>query len=119
VQRDGFSLSSPRASKWYITSGFPTDDYIVHSNVHNDPNYQRYSKEVTSNNTHRFPANHSLNIRVDYRKQYKYFALNLYADVLNIYGNKNITREDFLAQSGENNEETLQAIPTFGFKLEF
>lgn len=107
------------ATKWYITSGFPADDYIIHSNVHNDPNYLRYSKEVTGNNTRRYQANHSLNIRVDYRKQFRYFALNLYADVLNIYGNKNITREDFLAQSGKLNEEALQAVPSIGFKLEF
>lgn len=32
-------------AKWLITSGLPTDDYIIHENVFNDPNVMRYPKK--------------------------------------------------------------------------
>jgi outer membrane receptor protein involved in Fe transport len=112
---DEWSLSA----KWYITSGYPADDYIIHSNVLDNTDKMRYSKEITKKAGSRLAANHSLNIRVDYRTQFKYFALTLYADVLNSYGYENITAEEFLPQSGESSREALEAIPTIGFSLEF
>lgn len=106
-------------AKWYITSGYPVDNYIINEDVLNNSEKLRYSKEVTEKNGHRLAANHSLNIRVDYRTQFDFFALNLYVDVLNVYGVKNVTREDFLEQSGLHHNETLQTVPTLGFRLEF
>lgn len=106
-------------AKWYITSGYPVDNYIINEDVLNNSNKLRCSKEVTEKNGHHLDPNHSLNIRVDYRTQFEFFALNLYVDVLNVYGAKNITREDFLPQSGQNYNETLQTVPTLGFRLEF
>jgi hypothetical protein len=106
------------AAKWYVSSGLPADDCVIHSNVLNDPNRLRYSQEITRRNGRRFPANHSLNIRVDYRTQFRYFALGVYVDILNVYGAGNISSEEFLPQSGKQHAEPLGVVPTFGFRLE-
>jgi hypothetical protein len=106
-------------AKWLITSGLPTDDYIIHENVFSDPNVIRYSEEIVRSNGHRFATNQSFDIRVDYRKQFKYVALSLYIDIWNVFGVKNITGEQFLPQSGKFARETLGMVPTFGFDLEF
>lgn len=107
------------AAKWYLASGAPTDNYVIYSNVHNDPEVMRYSKEVIDRNGRRFPTNHSLNLRIDYRIQFKYFAANLYLDIINLYDQKNISREDFIPQSGNHENEALGVLPSLGFRLEF
>jgi outer membrane receptor protein involved in Fe transport len=106
-------------AKWLITSGLPTDDYVIHADVFNDPNIVRYSEEVVKRNGHRFRTNQSFDVRVDYRKQFKYVALNLYLDIWNLFGTKNVASEKFLSQNGEFSSETLGMVPTFGFNIEF
>ena len=112
---DEWSLTA----KWLITSGLPTDDYIIHANVFNNPNVIRYSEEIVKQNGHRFEINQSFDVRVDYRKQFKYVALNLYLDIWNLFGTKNVASEVFLPQSGEFSSEPLGMVPTFGFNIEF
>lgn len=106
-------------AKWLVTSGLPTDDYSIHTNIFNDPNIMRYSAEIVRRNGHRFAANQSFDIRVDYRKQFKYVALSLYIDIWNLFGTKNVTSEEFLPQSGKFNSEIYGMVPSFGFNLEF
>jgi hypothetical protein len=106
-------------AKWLITSGLPTDDYVIHTDVFNNPNVVRYSEEIVKRNGHRFATNQSFDFRVDYRKQFKFVALNLYLDIWNLFGTKNVASEEFLPQSGEFSSETLGMVPTFGFNLEF
>ncbi|MBA4320966.1 MAG: hypothetical protein C0412_21455 [Flavobacterium sp.] len=106
-------------AKWYISSGYPADEFIIHSNVLSDLQKLRYSKEIVKKGGRFLPANHSLNIRTDYRAQFSFFAIDLYLDILNVYSAQNITREEFLPQTGLNNTESLGFMPTFGFKLEF
>ena len=107
------------SGRWYLSSGVITDSYKIYSDVHNNPNLMRYSKEITGNNDCRLHAAHSLNIRIDYRKQFDWFALITFLDIMNVYGNKNITREDFLPQTGKHSEEALETLPSFGIKVEF
>jgi hypothetical protein len=107
------------SAKYAITSGLPADDYVIHSDVFNNPNVLRYSEEIVKRNGHRFAPNQSLDVRVDYRKQFKFFALSLYLDIWNLLGVKNVTGEGFLPQSGELTSETLGMVPTLGFNLEF
>ncbi|MBN1397861.1 MAG: TonB-dependent receptor [Bacteroidetes bacterium] len=106
-------------AKWIITSGLPTDDYVIYENVLEDPNIIRYSAEMIRKNGHRFGLNQSFDVRVDYRKQFRHFALNLYIDIWNLFGTKNVTEEKFLPQSGEFSAEVLGTVPSFGFSLEF
>jgi hypothetical protein len=106
-------------AKWLISSGLPTDDYIVHPNVFDNPNIVRYSEEIIKRNGHRFSTNQSFDVRVDYRKQFKFIALSLYLDIWNLFGTKNVTGEEFLPQNGKFSSEALGMVPTFGFNLEF
>jgi len=106
-------------AKWIVTSGLPKDIYIIHSNVLENLNIMRYSEEIIKKNGHRFATNQNFDVRVDYRKQFKYFALSLYLDIWNLFGTENITSEEFLPQTGKFSSETLGMVPSFGFNLEF
>ena len=106
------------AAKWQYASGRPKDAYVIHPDVHHDPDYLRYSKEITANNADRLPASHSLNIRVDYRKQFRPFAVIAYLDILNVYGHLNVTEERFQERDGGIDEQGFEMMPTFGIKLE-
>lgn len=106
------------SAKWRYSSGRPKDAYIIHEDVHNDPDYLRYSKEITAKNADRLPAAHSLNIRVDYRKQLGRFAIISFIDILNVYSHLNVTDERFLEKSGENDPQGFEMLPTFGIRLE-
>jgi outer membrane receptor for ferrienterochelin and colicin len=106
-------------AKWMITSGLPTDDYIIHADVLNNPNVMRYSEEIVKRNGHRFALNQSFDVRMDYRKQFKYVALSLYIDIWNLFGKNNVTGEQFIPQNGEFTNEGMGMVPSFGFSLEF
>src|SRR5262249_3638414 len=41
------------SGKFRYAMGRPTDRYIVHANVFNDPSYARYSQEITGKNAER------------------------------------------------------------------
>ncbi len=107
-------------TKWKYASGRPSDEFIIYKDVHNNPNRVRYAKAITSENTSRFDAFHSLNFRVDYRHQfYENLAITAFIDLLNVYGNNNYYREEFNEFNGKNEGEGLQFLPTIGFKLEY
>ena len=107
------------SAKWKYATGRPVDDYIVHSDVFNDPDYLRYSQEFTSNNSKRLPDTHSLNFRVDYRKQFSSkLALIAYIDLMNVYGRENPYDEKFLEKSGKTEIQGLESVPVIGLKLE-
>ena len=41
------------AAKWRYATGRPTDVFIVHEDVFSDPDFRRFSKEITTNNADR------------------------------------------------------------------
>ena len=107
------------SAKWKYATGRPTDSYIVYSNIFNNPDFVRYSQEITGKNNRRFEDFHTMNIRVDYRKQLKSrFALVAYLDILNAYGHENFNSESFLERTGEVKFEGFTMMPSFGVKLE-
>ena len=69
------------SAKWKYATGRPSDVFIVHPNVFGDPDFPRFSRETTVENGDRLPAFHTFNVRVDYRKQFKHFALVNFIDV--------------------------------------
>ena len=105
--------------KWRYATGYPTDAYIIHTDVFNNPEYLRYSKEITDKNARRLPDAHNLNVRIDYRRQFNYFALVTYLDILNVYGQLNVVEERFLEKSGKHEEKGFEMMPTFGLQIEF
>ena len=116
----GYELNSEWSfsTKWKYATGRPKDSFITHSNVHNNVNFLRYAKEITSNNAERLPDFHTWNIRVDYRKQLGRFALVTFLDILNVYNHLNVTEERFIERNGEIEAQGFKIIPTFGLKLE-
>ncbi|MCK5076627.1 MAG: TonB-dependent receptor [Calditrichia bacterium] len=107
------------SAKWKYATGRPTDSYIVYGNIFNDPDFIRYSQEITGKNNRRFEDFHTMNIRVDYRKQLKSrIALVAYLDILNAYGHENFNSERFLERTGEVKFEGFTMMPSFGVKLE-
>ena len=107
------------SAKWKIASGRPMDSYVVHSDVFNNPDYIRYSKEITGKNADRYKAFHTLNLRVDYRKQFAArFAVVAFIDIINLYSNKNENVSKFIEKTGKVDLIGMEMLPTFGFKIE-
>lgn len=117
----GFQLNDnwSFSARWKYATGLPRDEFVIYSNIFNDPAKMRYSKEITSKNTLRYNDFHSLNMRVDYRHQ---FAANLaviaYLDLLNAYDQNNQLADLFIETTGKNDFESLSFMPTFGVKIE-
>ena len=86
--------------------------------------YTPYNSDGTQNvvdyNSLRFPANHSLDIRVDKFWFFSGWSLITYIDIQNIYNRKNITgvRWDERTQSPEFNE-AIGILPTIGISAVF
>ena len=106
------------SAKWRFATGRPQDTFIVHSDIFNNPAYLRYSKEITGNNAARLDNFHTLNIRIDYRKQLGRVALVSFLDVVNLYNHINASENRFIHLTGESQEIGFEILPTFGLKLE-
>lgn len=106
-------------AKFKYMTGRPTDDFIVNADVFDDPDFLRFSKETTTQNTLRLPDYHTLNVRVDYRVGVGPLDLILFLDFLNVYGHQNVNALEFDPLTGENRESGLSAFPTFGVKFEY
>lgn len=107
------------SAKWKYATGRPKDSYIIHSNIFGDEYSPRYSQEIIADNGDRLPDFHTLNIRVDYRKQFGRFALVSYLDVVNVYNHLNVNEERFQELTGEFDQRGFGILPTLGVKLEF
>jgi hypothetical protein len=116
----GYELNSEWSfsAKWKYATGRPADEYIIHENVFNDPAFVRYSKEITRNNGRRLDDFHTLNVRVDYRKQFGRIALVSFIDVLNLYNRLNVNEERFFEKTGAIDKKGFRITPTIGVKLE-
>jgi hypothetical protein len=106
------------SAKWKYATGRPADSYILHADIFNNPSFVRYSKEITGNNGRRLDDFHTLNIRVDYRKQLGRCALVTFVDVMNVYDRLNPSEERLIEKTGEVKKIGFRMIPTFGLKLE-
>ncbi len=106
------------STKWKYATGRPTDSYIVHADVLNDPTQIRYSKEIIDNNGRRLDQFHTWNVRVDYRKQFRKFAIVSFVDILNVYGHLNVNEEFFQYQDGKIDKRGFRIAPTMGIKIE-
>lgn len=107
------------AAKFRYATGKPTDEYIVHSNIFNDPNYIRYSMETTGRNANRLPDFISLDIRADYRFQIKRLGMTAFIDIVDINNRLTANGENFNIITGKTYYEGIQIFPTFGLKFEF
>ena len=107
------------AGKWRYATGRPRDGFVVHADVLNDPERLRYAQEIVANNSERLPAFHTLNLRLDARRQLGRMALVGFIDIVNLYGHLNVNEERFLELSGQVEERGFKILPTGGMRVEF
>jgi hypothetical protein len=106
------------AARWKYATGLPKDDYVVHADVHDDPEFIRYSREIIHHNTKRFVNYQSLNVRLDYRLQISRVAIVSFLDIMNLYNHENVSDEEFLPRSGTLDAHSIGITPTIGVKIE-
>ncbi|PZR08781.1 MAG: hypothetical protein DI539_22515 [Flavobacterium psychrophilum] len=106
------------SGKFRYSTGRPTDEYIVHSNVLNNPNRLRSSQEITAINGKRLPDYVSLDVRVDYTVPMKKGTFSAFIDLANINNQFNINSEIFLPETGRVYNIGLGVFPTFGVRVE-
>jgi len=106
-------------AKWKYASGRPSDPYIVNANVLGPAGPPRFSKEFVGNNTDRFPAFHTLNLRVDYRRRFGPVSLVGFVDVINVYGRAIVDQQEWDERRGVDTTDGLEVFPTIGLKFEY
>lgn len=109
------------SAKWKYASGRPDDAYVVNADVLDESTsgLLRYSKEIVSQNTLRFPDFHALNIRVDYRRPLGPVNLIAFLDVINVYGRDNMSSRGFDERRGVDVENGFEVLPNIGLKFEY
>ncbi len=106
------------SAKWKFAAGRPTDAFVVHADVFDDPDFLRFSKEITRQNVERLPDFHTLNVRADYRRRFGRVSLIAFIDFINLYDRKNVDSLEWDERRGVNVMEGLEAFPNFGLKFE-
>ncbi|NDI98740.1 TonB-dependent receptor [Flavobacterium sp. LaA7.5] len=106
------------SGKFRYSTGRPTDKYIVHSDVFNNPDMIRYSQEITAVNGERLPDFISLDVRADYNIQRKWGTFSAFVDLVNISNRFNVNSEQFVPETGETMNIGLGVFPTFGVRVE-
>lgn len=106
------------ATKFRYATGKPTDRYVIHNNVLNDPQYLRYSQGITGKNQDRLPDFISLDVRADYRFNLKQFGLTAFIDIVDILNRQNVNGQSFNAISGKTFYDGISIFPTFGIKFQ-
>ena len=105
-------------ARWKWASGRPTDDFLINEDVLGAGQPFRYSKELTRTNALRLENYHSLNIRVDYRRELGWVDLIAFIDVINVYGGPGTNSLEFDPRNGVNIVEENEAFPIFGLIFE-
>jgi hypothetical protein len=105
-------------ARWKWASGRPTDDFIINSDVLGPGQPLRYSKELTGRNALRLDNLHSLNIRIDYRRQLGPVDLVGFLDVINVYGGPSGGSREFDPRRGVIVADEGEALPIIGLIFE-
>ena len=105
--------------RWKHATGRPRDDYLLHEDVLAAVGGPlRYSREYTSNNTLRWDAFHTLNMRVDYRRPIGPVDAIAFLDILNVYGAAATDEEEFNTATGTLVEDGGETFPLIGLRFE-
>jgi hypothetical protein len=108
------------ATRWKFSSGRPTDDFVIHQDVLPEATgINRFSKELTSNNTERLEDYHSLNLRIDYYRPIGKIDIIAFIDIINLYAADNTNNVEFNERNGTNIAQQGGVFPMFGFRLEW
>ena len=118
-------LSYQAKSRWILSSKFryatgkPTSSYILHRNVLNDDNNIRYSQEITTKNNIRVTDFVSLDLRADYRFQFRQLRLTAFVDIVDILNRFNESSLLISPYNGKIQSDGLAIFPSFGLKFEY
>jgi TonB-dependent Receptor Plug Domain len=105
-------------ARWKWASGRPTDDFTINSDVLGPGQPARYSKQLTRPNALRLDNLHSLNFRIDYRRNLGPVDLVGFLDVINLYGGPSGGSREFDPRRGVNVADQGEALPIIGLILE-
>jgi outer membrane receptor protein involved in Fe transport len=120
-----FLLSYKAKNRWILSTKFryatgkPTDSYIIHTNVLNDPDKIRYSQEIIAKNDKRVNDFISLDIRADYRFQIRQLHLTAFVDIVDILNRFNESSLNISPYNGKVQSDGLAIFPSFGLKFEY
>ncbi|MBT3343750.1 MAG: TonB-dependent receptor [Gemmatimonadetes bacterium] len=106
------------STKWRYATGRPTDRFVVHEDVHAGVGPYRYGQQITAANADRLPDYHSLNLRIDYRRELGGLAVIGFLDVLNAYGRLNPNYRLFLPRTGTVKSKGIEMVPSFGLRIQ-
>ncbi|MDC6385803.1 TonB-dependent receptor [Flagellimonas taeanensis] len=106
------------SGKFRYSTGRPTDEYIIHEDVFNDPEMLRYSQEITAINGDRLADFISLDLRVDYNVLRSWGTFSAFVDLVNITNRFNVNMETFIPETGVISNIGLGVFPTFGIRVE-
>ncbi|MCU0758687.1 MAG: TonB-dependent receptor [Steroidobacteraceae bacterium] len=107
------------SAKWKYASGRPRDPFVVYADVLGPAGPRRFSREFIADNTDRFPAFHTLNVRVDYRRRLGPVNLVGFIDVINVYGRAIVDAREWDERRGVETGDGLSVLPTIGVKFEY
>jgi CarboxypepD_reg-like domain/TonB dependent receptor/TonB-dependent Receptor Plug Domain len=106
------------SGKFRYSTGRPTDEYIVRSDVLNNPSYLRYSQEITAINGNRLPDYMALDLRVDYYVYMKRGTFSAFIELGNVNRRFNINSVIFVPNTGQTFDQGLGVFPAFGLRFD-
>lgn len=106
------------SGKFRYATGRPTDRYIIHTNVFNDPLFMRSSQEIVEKNGDRLKDFISLDLRADYKFGPSKMRWTAFFDVVNVLNRFNESLEQFQPLTGRTYFLGLAVFPTFGLRIE-
>jgi CarboxypepD_reg-like domain/TonB dependent receptor/TonB-dependent Receptor Plug Domain len=106
------------STKFRYATGRPKDSYIIHNNIFNNINYNRYSQEIITKNADRLNDFISFDVRADYRVQVKKTSITAFIDIVDLLNRFNQSSEAFQPITGKTYFDGLAIFPSFGVRLE-
>jgi len=102
------------SGKFRLATGLPTTPYIDSGPEAGRLDFTRYNAGP------RLPTFHALDVRVDRRWSFRGWQLDVYVDVQNVYGHKNVSQYVWNPRTGEvEPNDSLGILPSIGVNVEF
>jgi hypothetical protein len=107
------------SGKFRYSTGRPTDNYTVHSNVLNNADYIRYAQQTTGKNAGRLNDFISLDLRADYKWQVKKASCTAFIDIIDMNNRFNQSSAIFQSLTGKVYYIGLAVFPSFGLRVDW
>jgi 5-hydroxyisourate hydrolase-like protein (transthyretin family) len=107
------------AARYKYLSGRPDDDFIINSDVLEDGQPLRFSKEITERNVGRKGSYGLLNVRVDYRRAFGPIDVTTFLDVINVTEASSSDDSEFDYRRGLEVVDDNEAEPLIGLRLDY